>query len=170
MSVVFALIFFCLCIFAALKDTVTFTIPNWLNLSFLIVFVPAAFAAQIGWQTAGAHIIAGAIALIVSFGLFSFRLFGGGDAKMIPGVILWVGPTGALQFVFGMAMLGGLLSLIVISARRMLPSHVAPSFAQKILNQENGIPYGVAIGGGGLFAAASSPLLIDFVNLLNGIY
>ena len=169
-SAAFALIFFCLCLFAAFKDTLTLLIPNWLNLSIVILFVPAAFASQIGWQLMGAHLIAGAIAFVVSFGLFAFRIFGGGDSKMIPGVVLWVGPAGAMHFVFGMAMMGGLLSIIVFFMRRMVPAEVAPGFAQSLLNQENGVPYGVAIAAGGFYAAGQSPLLIGLVNLLNGIH
>jgi len=170
LSTVFALIFFCLCLYAAFKDTISFTIPNWLNISFFILFVPAAFAASLGWQIAGLHLMVGAIALVVSFGLFAFRVFGGGDAKMIPGVLLWVGPAGALHFIFGMAIVGGLLSVIILSVRRVYPVEVAPNFARKILTPENGIPYGVAIAFGGFMAAGQSPLLISFVNLLNGVH
>ena len=169
-SLVFALIFFCLCVYAGVKDTISFTIPNWLNLALVIAFVPAAFASQIGWYTAGTHILAGAIALIAAFGLFAVRMFGGGDAKMIPGIVLWVGPSGALYFVLGMAFIGGVLSIIVLAARQLFPAAAAPGFARKILDEKNGIPYGVAIAAGAMFAAEQSPLLIDFVNMVNGLH
>ena len=142
LSSVFALVFFCLCLYAGVKDTLTFTIPNWMNLTFLGLFVPAAFASQIGWGVAGAHILVGVAALIIGYGLFAFRVLGGGDAKMIPGVMLWIGPDGALLFILGMAVAGGALSIVVLIARKSLPVEVAPGFARKILTQENGIPYG----------------------------
>jgi len=97
LTTIFAVAFFCLCLQAAITDTLTFKIPNWMNLTFIILFVPAAFAANIGWGTAGSHILVGLVALVASFGLFSFNLFGGGDAKMIPGVLLWLGPTEMLE-------------------------------------------------------------------------
>lgn len=167
---IFAVIFFCLCIQAGIKDTLTLKIPNWMNLSFLLLFIPAAFASQIGWVTAGAHILVGMVALIISFGLFSFNIFGGGDAKMIPGVLLWVGPDGALAFLFGMALAGGALSIVILMARKTVPAEAAPGFAQKILQKDNGIPYGVAIAAGGFMAAGQSPLLIELIQQLSGIH
>jgi len=168
LTTLFAIAFFCLCIQAALTDTLTFKIPNWMNLSFLILFVPAAFAASIGWETAGAHILVAATALIISFGLFSFNIFGGGDAKMIPGVLLWIGPSGVMHFLFGMAISGGILTVVLLTARRGVPVEYAPGFAQKMLGQTDDIPYGVAIAVGAYVAAAQSPLLIAFLKQFSG--
>ena len=168
LTIIFAIIFFCLCIQAAFTDTLTFKIPNWMNLSFLVLFVPAAFAANIGWETAGIHLLVAATALIISFGLFSFNIFGGGDAKMIPGVLLWIGPAGAVHFLFGMAIAGGLLTIFLLSARQMVPVEMAPGFARKIIGQKKDIPYGVAIAVGAFVAAGQSPLLIAFVQKFSG--
>lgn len=169
LSVFFALAFFCLCAQAALKDTMTLTIPNWMNATLIVLFVPAAFAASIGWQAGGAHLLVGLIALVIAFGLFAFNIFGGGDAKMIPGVLLWIGPAGVLHFIFGMVVAGGLLGLIILMARKAIPAGIAPGFAQKVLSSENGIPYGVAIAMGAFIAAPKSPLLIQLINQVNGI-
>lgn len=170
LSVLFAVAFFCLCLQAGIKDTLTFTIPNWMNGTLILLFIPAAFAANIGWDIAGWHILTGLLALVVAFGLFSFRIFGGGDAKMIPGVLLWLGPTGALPFLLGMALAGGGLALAVLLARKSIPVDIAPGFAQKILKKDNGIPYGVAIAAGAFMGAAQSPLLIGTLQLLSGAY
>jgi len=170
LTMLFAIAFFCLCVQAGVKDTMTFTIPNWMNLTFLLLFIPAAFAAKIGWSTAGIHLLLGFIVLIIAYVMHGFGLFGGGDAKMIPGVMLWIGPAGSVSFLFGMAVAGGVLGLIIILARRAVPADIAPVFAQKILTAENGIPYGVAIAAGAFFAAGQSPLLIDFITQLSGGY
>jgi len=162
-SAIFGAAFFVLCLQAAVKDTLSLKITNGLNLSIAALFVPAAFAAQIGWGAAGWHLLAGLIAFLVSYLLFSFRLFGGGDAKMIPGVILWIGPAGWMQFVMGMALSGGLLALLILIARRSVPAEVTPGFAQKVMSKENGIPYGVAIAIGAFYAAPHSELLNDFL-------
>lgn len=163
-SAIFGAAFFVLCLQAAIKDTLSLKITNGLNLSIVALFVPAAFAAQIGWGAAGAHLLTGLIAFIVSYLLFSFRLFGGGDAKMIPAVLLWIGPAGWMHFVIGMALSGGVLALTLLLARRAIPVEVTPGFAQKIMNKENGIPYGVAIAVGAFFAAPHSELLNAFLN------
>lgn len=165
----FAVVFFCLCLQAAIKDCMTLTIPNWMNAALVVLFVPAAFAGGIGWSTGGAHLLVSVIALAVAFGLFAFNIFGGGDAKMIPGVLLWIGPAGVLHFIIGMAFIGGALGIVVLMARKAIPADIAPGFARKILDSENGIPYGVAIAGGALFAAPLSPLLIGLIHQLNGI-
>jgi prepilin peptidase CpaA len=163
-SAIFGAAFFVLCLQAAVKDTLSLKITNGLNLSIVALFIPAAFATQIGWGVAGWHLFAGLIAFIVSYLLFSLRLFGGGDAKMIPAVILWIGPAGWMHFVMGMALSGGLLALVILLARKSVPATVTPGFAQKILNKENGIPYGVAIAIGAFYAAPHSQLLNDFLS------
>ena len=163
-SAIFGAAFFILCLQAAAKDTISLKITNGLNLSIAALFVPAAFAAQIGWGAAGGHLLTGLIAFVVSYLLFSFRLFGGGDAKMIPGVLLWVGPAGWLQFLMGMALSGGFLALFVLLARRTVPAALAPGFAQNVLNKENGIPYGIAIAAGAFYAAPHSELLNAFLS------
>lgn len=169
LTMFFGIVFFCLCFQAGLKDSVTLTIPNWMNAAFFILFIPAALAGGLAWQVVGMHVLVSAIALVLAFGLFAFNLFGGGDAKMIPGVLLWIGPEGVLHFIFGTALAGGLLSIFILLARNAVPADIAPGFARKILNEDNGIPYGVAIAAGAFFASPQSPLLIDLVNQLNGL-
>lgn len=166
---IFAIAFLCLCIQAAIKDMVSLTIPNWMNATILLLFVPAALTSGIGWETAGAHLMLGLFALVMAFGLFAFNIFGGGDAKMIPGALLWIGPAGGFHFLFGMALAGGLLTIIVLMMRNMMPAEVAPGFAQKILHKENGVPYGVAIAAGVFLAAPQSPLLVELINNINGL-
>lgn len=168
LTMIFAVAFFCLCIQAAVTDTLTFKIPNWMNLSFLVLFVPAAFASNIGWEAAGMHFLVGFVALVISFALFSFNIFGGGDAKMIPGVLLWIGPAGVMHFLMGMALAGGALTIVLLSARRSLPVEYAPGFAQKILGEKKDIPYGVAIAAGAFMASAQSPLLGEFLMQISG--
>ncbi len=162
-SAILGAAFFVLCLQAAIKDTLSLKITNGLNLSIAALFIPAAFVAQIGWGLAGAHLLAGLIAFIVSYLLFSFRVFGGGDAKMIPAVMLWIGPAGWIQFAVGMALSGGLLGIVILMARRAVPVELTPGFAQNIMSKENGIPYGVAIALGAVFAAPHSELFNSFL-------
>lgn len=160
----FILVFIGLCGFAAIRDIETLTIPNWLNGWLAFLFVPACVLAAPGWDVAGWHVIAGTLAFAIAVLAFMFGLFGGGDAKMIPGVILWVGPAGAMPFVYGMAFSGGILALIVIIARRMVPAHAAPGFAYETLQPNKGVPYGVAIAIGAFYAAPHSPILTQFLS------
>jgi prepilin peptidase CpaA len=99
------------------------------------------------------------LAFLIAFGLFAFRIFGGGDAKMIPAVVLWMGPAAALPFVYWMAIIGGACSLFLVVARRSVPVTSVPGFMRAPFEPKAGVPYGVAIAGGALMAGAASPLL-----------
>lgn len=156
---IFASVFLVLCVYAAVRDIQTLTISNGLNAIIAFLFIPAVIITAPGWDVAGAHLLAGVAAFAVSILLFSFGVFGGGDAKMIPGVMLWLGPAATMPFITAMAVIGGALALTVILARRLVPEHAAPGFARETMQAGNGVPYGVAIAGGAVYAIPFSPLL-----------
>lgn len=156
---IFASVFLVLCVYAAVRDIQTLTISNGLNAIIAFLFIPAVIITAPGWDIAGAHLLAGVAAFAVSILLFSFGVFGGGDAKMIPGVMLWLGPAATMPFITAMAVIGGALALTVILARRLVPAHAAPGFARETMQAGNGVPYGVAIAGGAVYAIPFSPLL-----------
>ncbi len=152
-------LFLALCLFAALHDVNRLTIPNWLNITLAVLFVPAALASGLPLEMIGGHVLAGGLAFVIAFGLFAFRIFGGGDAKMIPAVVLWMGPAASLPFVYWMAIIGGACSLLLIIARRSVPVSSVPGFMRAPFEPKAGVPYGVAIAGGVLMAGGASPLL-----------
>ncbi|WP_084397507.1 A24 family peptidase [Henriciella aquimarina] len=155
----FAFVFVALCVYAALKDLETLTITNGLNAAIAFLFIPAVIVAAPGWGLTGAHLATGMVAFVISVFLFVFGVFGGGDAKMIPGVMLWLGPAAVMPFLMVMAVAGGVLALFVILARRLVPATAAPGFAHETMQAGNGVPYGVAIAAGAIWCAPLSPLL-----------
>lgn len=155
-------LFLVLCVFAALHDINRLTIPNWLNLSLAALFVPAGLVSGVPLEILGGHVLAGALAFVIAFGLFAFRIFGGGDAKMIPAVVLWMGPSAALPFTYWMAMVGGACALALWLGRRAIPAAAVPGFMRAPFEPKAGVPYGVAIAGGALIAGSASPLLAGF--------
>ncbi|HPE47670.1 MAG TPA: prepilin peptidase [Hyphomonas sp.] len=152
-------VFLALCVFAALHDIHSLKIPNWLNLTLAGLFIPAAALSGLPLELVGAHLLVGAAAFLVAFGLFAFNIFGGGDAKMIPAVMLWVGPAAWLEFVMGMALAGGVLALIVLLVRKTVPAVLLPGAIRAPFEDEAGVPYGVAIAAGVFLAAPQSPIL-----------
>lgn len=160
----FAISFFALCLFAALIDIETLTIPNWLNGWLAFLFIPAAIVAAPGWETVGWHALVGAIAFIVSVSLFFLGVYGGGDAKFIPAALLWVGPAGVAPFLVVTALAGGVLTILVIIMRAMMPAGVTPGFGVATFEDRKGVPYGVAIAAGAVFAAPASPFLAEFLS------
>lgn len=152
-------LFLALCLFAALHDVNSLTIPNWLNLTLAALFVPAAAFSGLPMEIIFGHVLAGLAAFVIAFGLFAFRIFGGGDAKMIPAVMLWVGPSASLQFVFAMAIVGGVCAVVIVLVRNMVPATVVPGPIRAPFEENAGVPYGVAIAAGVFLASPVSPIL-----------
>lgn len=165
----FAISFFALCILAALIDLETLTIPNWLNGWLAFLALPAMILAAPGWEVSGMHLLVAAITFIVTVGLFFAGAFGGGDAKFIPAVVLWVGPAGAMPFLLATALAGGVLTILVIVSKYVVPYYFTPGFGVATFTEQRGIPYGVAIAVGALYAAPASPLLTDFLSQIQQI-
>lgn len=159
MLTIAALACLALCIFAALHDVATLKIPNWVNASIAGLGLSALAVSGLPLGDMGWHLLVALIAFIVSFALFSFGVFGGGDAKMIPAVALWTGPVAIVPFLVWTAFIGGGIALVGLAARYAPLPEATPSWVTNTLSRGEGVPYGVAIAGGALLAAAHSPLL-----------
>ena len=160
-------LFLALCVFAAMHDVNRLTIPNWLNLCLAGLFIPAAFVSGVPMEILGGHLLAALCAFVVAFGLFAFNIFGGGDAKMIPAVMLWIGPSQALTFLAAMAIYGGFFALLILLVRRTLPVEVLPGAVRAPFQENAGVPYGVAITAGVFAAGGGSPFLTGILNQIS---
>ena len=98
---------------ATVCDFRTREIPDWISIAIAFVAVTAASA---GWLVIGFLLVVsgGALGLSIGYGLYRFARLGGGDAKLIAALGLLVGPVGLLIVLFGMAIAGGILSVIAI--------------------------------------------------------
>jgi len=109
-----------------------------------LLFVPFALLVLPDVTTSLYHIGAAFILFVFTFFCFTQKWMGGGDAKLIPAIALWVGPHGIMPFLFSTAIGGSFvaLGLIIWQARRK----------SKDLTQwrKLPLPYGVAIAGGGM--------------------
>jgi prepilin peptidase CpaA len=157
-------LFLALCLLAAIHDVNRLTIPNWLNLTIAVLFIPAAAVSGLPLEIIGGHLAVAALAFVIAFGLFAFRIFGGGDAKMIPAVMLWLGPEAGLPFVFQMALAGGACAVLILTVRRTVPAGAVPGIIRAPFEEDAGVPYGVAIAAGVIFSASASPFLSDLLN------
>lgn len=130
-----------LMIAAAVSDLRSRTISNELNAVIALLAVPFWFAAdyhwlQIAWQFGAAFAV-----FTVFAGLFFIGAMGGGDVKMLGGVMLWI-PIGMfLDTLMVMALVGGLLSATMLIFKKLRADKNPPE-----------VPYGVAIAAAGLWA------------------
>ena len=88
-------------------------IPDWIS---VVISIVAIVSSLVGWLGIGLlWVLAGGIVgLLVGYGLFRFAELGGGDAKLIAALGLLLGPVGIFILLFGMAIFGGVLSLVAI--------------------------------------------------------
>jgi prepilin peptidase CpaA len=137
---------------AALSDIRTMTIPNRLSLLLLGAFAPLYVAAGGTMDGLAAHAATGAIVFAICLGLFVAGWFGGGDAKLLPAMALWVGPAGLAHLVLGAALAGGVVALVLPLLRRLAPAGAPERWGMTSLRSDEGVPYAVALGAGGLLA------------------
>ena len=143
---------------AAVKDATSYTIPNWISLALLAGFVPAAAAAVMAGTplaVIGLCAAVGAGALVAGVAMFAFGWIGGGDAKLMAASALWLGLGGLAPFLFWTTVAGGLLSAVLLVARRhgaQFVGDAAPAWVLRLLDLKAAVPYGVAIAFGALMA------------------
>ncbi|NMD06457.1 MAG: peptidase [Phyllobacteriaceae bacterium] len=102
-----------LMIVAALSDLTSFRIPNWLTGLTALLFFPMAWLTGMPLGEFGWHLLAGGILFAAGFALFSFGVFGGGDAKMMAAAGLWFGTAQTMPFLVATVFAGGILAAAV---------------------------------------------------------
>lgn len=138
--------------YAAANDLFTMTIPNKISLALIAAFAIVALIVRLPADQLMMHVGVGAAALVVGFGLFSFNLVGGGDAKLMAAGALWMGSELALPYVAYITIFGGVLSLAILAYRRFVPAQslALPGWALRLHINGGGIPYGIAIAAAAL--------------------
>ena len=143
-------------VWGATSDLLWLRIPNWVVVTIAALYpIYLLSAAQpVAWQ--GALVLAGLV-FAIGFGLYSFRLLGGGDVKLLAVVALWAGPVQITAFMLSTAIIGGLLAMVATTPLRLLLPYMAAATGvdadvRQLMKLQ--IPYGVAIAAGGLFVAA----------------
>ena len=139
-------------IFAGLRDLTTMTIPNWLTLTLVVVFFVAAAMTSMPLGEIGLHTVVGFVALLVGMVLFARGWIGGGDAKLMAAVALWVGWAQALPYFVVASIFGGALTLAILGYRNLpLPAFVMRhDWAMRLHDRTEGVPYGLALAAAAL--------------------
>lgn len=155
-TIVVLSLFPALLIVAAINDVLTMTIPNWIVAGLVAGFALAAAVAGLPAGLIGLHLLAGGALLALGFGLFAAGWLGGGDAKLLAAVALWLGPYETPLFVLFTTLVGGGIVLLMLALRRIpLPVTLATQpWMQQLTSPKAAVPYGVAIAAAGIFVFA----------------
>ncbi|MEJ6781825.1 A24 family peptidase [Aminobacter sp. Piv2-1] len=161
---------FCM-VYSAVSDVLSMTIANRVPLLLLGVFLVVAPLTGMAWADIGMHLAAGALMLSITFAMFALGGMGGGDAKLIAATAVWMGfGMPLMQYLLTSAVFGGMLTLAILSFRSSALSHIASQnmFLRNFSKDAGGVPYGIALGIGGLVTYPSSPLMVWAVARLTG--
>jgi prepilin peptidase CpaA len=98
-------------------------------------------------ETFAMHFACGFSVLVVSFAFFARGWMGGGDAKLAASIGLWFGFTQFLPFILLASILGGALTLALLSARQLpLPAFtLSQTWITRLHHENTGVPYGIAL-------------------------
>lgn len=151
----------------AMTDIVSYRIPNWIPGALIVLFAIAAPLGGMPFETAAMHALVFAVALLLGMGLFAFNAIGGGDAKLLAAAALWMGPSLIVKYTFVFSLVGGGLAILILLLRRLpMPASAArvPVLNQLLLPNA-GLPYGVALGLGGLIVLPETFLFTKAMTL-----
>src|SRR5262245_59740426 len=140
--------------FAAATDLFTMTLPNRLAVALVAAFFVMAPLVGLGWSDIGLHVGLAAVALALTFAMFSFGWIGGGDAKLFAATCLWLGPEAIFIYAIYASLLGGALTLMLLFWRRLpLPlALTSQGWISRLHSPDEGVPYGIALAAAGLLA------------------
>ncbi|PBB27249.1 peptidase [Mesorhizobium sp. WSM4312] len=161
-ALIFVVFPFCM-LFAAISDMLSMTIANRVSVLLVVVFALVAPLTGMEWAAYGWHFAAGALVLAVTFGLFAMGGMGGGDAKLLAATAVWMGLNIQLvEYLVVSTLIGGLLTIAILLYRKSPLAVMTGSnpFLRHFAEESVGIPYGIALGLGGLLTYPDSPLMV----------
>lgn len=161
LNFVISAVFPALVIVAALRDTTTMTIPNWLCGLGAALFVPVIFASGLSPTAAGAALAVGFAALVLGIAMFAAGWIGGGDAKLFAVCGLWLGWNEVLPFLVWTAIAGGALAVGLLALRKLVIAwpRQGPNWWNRLMTPGGDVPYGIAIALGALVTFPESPVM-----------
>ncbi len=135
--------------YAMITDLRELRVPNWVPLSIAGLFLFQSVTE--GASGLPMHLLIAAAVLVAGFAMFVAGVFGGGDAKLLSALALWMGPTNLVAFVLLTTLLGGATAAVLIGLKKLLIFNPAlenhAAIARPLAWARAGkIPYAVPIG------------------------
>ncbi|MBT3788837.1 MAG: hypothetical protein HN725_06140 [Alphaproteobacteria bacterium] len=143
-----------LLLIAIYSDITRFQIPNLLCLALALLFLVFGYLNVISLENALLRVGIGGAVLVVGMVLNFKGYVGGGDVKLLAAMSLWIFPADWPLFMLSVMIFGGILALAVLILRklkaRLTENVIVRGHFGNLLAENEGIPYGVAIGLAGL--------------------
>ena len=139
---------------AALQDFVMFRISNIFVLLLIGLFGAWVFAT--GEYDVVQNLVVFGVTLGIGTVLFACGWLGGGDVKLLAATALWFNMAQGLSLFAAITLGGGLLALLLMLVRRMLPVSLYVRSALPILKPKGPIPYGLAIAIGAIIGSQTT--------------
>lgn len=161
-ALIFVVFPFCM-LFAAISDMLSMTIANRVSALLVATFVLVAPLTGMDWTSFGLHLGAGFLVLCVTFTLFAIGGMGGGDAKLLAATSVWMGfSLVLLQYLVLASIIGGMLTVAIVVYRKSPLALITSQnvFLRHFADEKVGVPYGIALGLGGLLTFPETPLAI----------
>lgn len=145
-------------IYAGATDLVSMTISNRLTVGLVFAFIVLAVWSAMPLALVGNHVLAGLVSLAVGIGFFARGWIGGGDAKLCAATALWIGWDLLFEYVLVSTILGGFLTLAILSFRSMPISTtiLKMDWLARLHYRDTGIPYGISLSAAGLMVYTKS--------------
>lgn len=160
MSVILLALYIVLLCLAAGYDLAALRIPNLINLGIIGLFLLRGAVDPLGFSWLE-HLAAALAIFLAGAVIFSFRLMGGGDVKLLATTALWTGLPELPAHLLLTALGGALFGLVILAARRLawpLLDGASPARARWIprsLIPGAGVPYAVPIAASAIFIAVA---------------
>jgi len=171
MVVALILVIFPFCmVFAAVSDLLSMTIANRVALLLVATFMVVAPLTGMEWSDYGWHLLAGVVVLLATFAMFAAGGMGGGDAKLLAATAVFMGfGLDLVVYLVVSAFFGGILTIAILLYRKsVLAVFTSHNMFLRNFVEEKGVPYGIALGAGGLYAYQDSALMVWAMQQLSG--
>ncbi|NBX02776.1 MAG: peptidase [Alphaproteobacteria bacterium] len=129
-------------------DLTRFKIPNWLVGGVMLAYGAACALQPMPWISG---LQAFGLTFAVGYVIFSLRIMGGGDVKLLAACALWVGLSQLLDFISLVATLGGVYALALLIGRKILALLPLKKALPRLMRVGEPIAYGLAIALGFLW-------------------
>lgn len=139
---------------AAVTDLRHRRIRNWMVGALAACWVPTALAVGLAPGEMAAALGAGLLVFAAGLGCFAAGWLGGGDVKLAAVAVLWLGAGQLAAFLLMAALVGGVLTLLLLLIRRLRGA----SFASGADGDAAVVPYGPALAIAGVALLQGSPI------------